>query len=713
MADVIVIDAETESEEDLINVGAYSYCAHPSTDVLCASWRPLRAPAGTERLWYPGMKLSRGFLLWRLLGENGPRPSIFEKGDQSIPNDLYRAVKDGAHFHAHNAFFEQSWWALVMVEKYDWPEIPTDRWHCSAAQAAYYGYSQSLERACQGVGTEIAKDTVGSALMKKMAPILKRTKKTIADWESNLYRLGEYCKIDVASEADLILSLPPLPEAEQRIWLLDQKINFRGLPIDRELVEAGAASSRLLQQDAKRRLPALTGGAVTKPGEVARIKKWVAETTGQKLPNLQATTVAQILQKKDTPDGVREVLQIRQDAGTSAIKKFAKEAAAIRHIPDSRFRGGFRHYGAHTGRPTGQIIQPSNMPRAHFKTDEHVEAAVSAIKSGSLEAMASADDPKEGARPTATSTLTKCVRPSITAPDGKTLVAQDWSGIELRVLTWFAGDKKGLTRIVEHGSSRLYLDMADKVFGRKISKDATFEYTVGKAGRLGCGYQMGPYAREKGPDGQLHAALDEYGRPFGGFVEYARNYGIEITPQTLALADKVVKVYRSENPLVVRLWGKCHKAAVETVETGYPQSVHGVRFSMRCIGKGRSMVIRLPSGRELFYPGIVVEERKGRKSLSYWTEKNKKWIKSHIYGGLIVENIVQAMSRDILTPSMLVVDKMYDIVSHCYDEIVTEVNEAEAEAAAEYMAREMCRGLPWTKGLPLDVEGWTGRRYKK
>lgn len=312
-------------------------------------------------------------------------------------------------------------------------------------------------------------------------------------------------------------------------------------------------------------------------------------------------------------------------------------------------------------------------------------------------------------RPSATNTLTKCVRASITAPDGKAFVAADWAGIELRVLTWYARDKDGLARIVEYGSSQLYLDMSAAVFGREVRKSETFEYTVGKAGRLGCGYGMGPYAKRKNGDGQRVADLDDEGRPHGGFVEYARNYGIEITSQTLALADRVVKIYREENPKVTKLWDDCHKAAVSVVETGYPEAVNGVKFSLR----NDALVLRLPSGRELFYPRVGIEGRKGRKSLTYWGDKNKKWQILHLYGGLIVENIVQAMSRDILTPAMLSVSEAYDIVSHCYDEIVCEVPLDIADDCAIFMDRVMCRRLSWARGLPLQTEIWKGKRYRK
>lgn len=712
---MIILDFETESEED-ISLGAYAYAIHPTTDVLCLSWRPLKSPQGTERIWFPGKSLNPVFLLRKILGCEGNNPNVFSPSGSKIPAELERAIDDGAEFHAHNAFFEQCIWNLVMVKKYGWPQVPTDRWHCSAAQSSYHGFSRSLDRSCLGTGTKVAKDVEGSSLMRKMSPIGKRTKKVIDKWDLNLYRLGQYCKADVAAESELIKSIPALPELEQEIWLCDQDINLRGIPLDKELVKAGSASSDLLQKDAKKRLPELTGGKVRKPGEIAKIQKWVDEERVSfypPIPNLQAATVSQLLKDEAIPEKVKEVLQIRQDAGTAAIKKYKKEFAAVKNDLTSRFRGGFVYYGAHTGRWTGQIVQPSNMPRAHFPTDEDTEKAISAIKSNSLENMTSADCVKKGERKTATNTLTKCVRASITATAGKTFVAADWTGIELRVLTWFAKDEKGLQRIVEKGSSQLYLDMAKVVFGRDVSKSETFEYTVGKAGRLGCGYGMGPYARELGEDGKFRPLYDDYGRPYGGFVEYARSYGIEINDSTLPLAEKVVKVYREENPLVKQLWDRCHKAAVSVVETGYPKKINDVKFSVRVLGKKRAMVLELPSGRELFYPWVGIEERKGRKSLVYWGDKNKKWVKNHLYGGLIVENIVQAMSRDILTPAMLSISKVYDIVSHCYDEIVCEVTIDKAEECVKFMDEEMCKPLFWSSGLSLETEIWSGKRYKK
>lgn len=720
----LVIDAETESNED-IRLGAYAYNNHPSTRTLCFSWRFLDEPPGTERIWYPGKVVNPTYQIWKLCGEHGAPPPVFMRvNNAEMPAELAESIARGDRWHAHNAFFERCWWDLVMVRHYGWPEIPFDTWHCSAALSAYHGYSQSLERAGLGLGVDVIKDTDGGRLMKAMTAIGKRKKKTIINWAENLYILGEYCKTDVGAEADIIQALPPLPEYERKLWLLDQQINWHGLPLDRELAEAGAASSDLIQADAAERLPELTGGLVTKPGQVARIKKFVEESTGRSIPNLQAGTVYQLL-KSDIDENVKEVLRIRQDAGTAAIKKFVKELSAIKYDRASRFHGGFVYYGAHTGRWTGKIVQPTNMPRAHFNSDSETEKGILAIKSGSLRNMEECDAESllaaearaaakgkdfEPWRPTATNTLTKCVRASITAPEGYTLVANDFAGIELRVLTWFAKDKDGLNRIIEHGSSQLYLDMAEAVFGRTITKADSFEYTVGKAGRLGCGYGMGPYKKEKDvATGLWVPAKDEYGKPFGGFVEYAANFGIEITEDTLELADRVVKTYRKENKKVVKLWDLAQKYAVSVVETGYPKELNGVKFSKR----GDALVLRLPSGRELFYPKIRVSEKKGRKSLSYMGDKSGKWVRLYLYGGLIIENIVQAMSRDILTPAMLAVAERYPIVSHCYDEIVAEVLKRYADECDKYMVDVMCRSPWWCADLPLEAEGWISRRYKK
>jgi DNA polymerase len=572
---------------------------------------------------------------------------------------------------------------------------------------------------------DTVKDVEGSTFMKALMKPIKRSKKAIQFYDYYLWRTGEYCKVDVAAEADIVVDLDPLPKSERELWLLDQRINLKGLPLDRELVFAATDVNEIIQQRAQERLSEITNGAVRTPGQIAVIADWIEGQTGERPRDMTATTVQVMLDDMRIDPHVAEVLRIRQDAGTSAIKKFKKMKSAILHDPTSRFRGGYVFYGAHTGRWTGKVVQPTNLPRMHYNSDEEVDTAIKAIKSRSFDRMETIDKvslenaeaAKKGKgldwtdvddwRPSATNCLTKCVRSAIAAPEGKVFVAADFSGIELRLLTWFVRDEKRLSRIVEKGSSQLYIDMAEKVFGRQVSKEDTFRYTVGKAGRLGCGYQMGSYRKTQSGE----PMLNEYGEPYGGFIDYAKGYGVTVS---IELADRVVNAYRHDNKLVKNAWRSLQWRVNSVVEEGMSLTFNGVR-----IGKeGDNLYITLPSGRKLWYVDAGISSKKGHggksySSVYYYGDKQKKWTKLYLYGGLELENIIQAMSRDLLCPAMVAINKEYDIVSHTYDEIVCEVDEDEADECADYMRLHMCKRHHWCRDLPLDVDMWTGKNYKK
>jgi len=734
----LIIDAETESKED-IKLGAYAYNLNPSTETMCISWRFIEERIGTERTWYPDFDINPAFVKKaRKLIKNGlstdyirdmflkgklPTP-FFDRDENPMPDELRESLERGDRWWSFNAFFERSWWELIMVRKYGWPSLHFDAWWCISALAGFHGFAQQLERCCKGMKLDIAKDLEGGELLKKMMNPSKRSKKILEAWDFNLFRLGEYCNVDVAAEGEIIKNLPPMPKKEREIWLTDQQINWHGLLLDRELVTSAANVNSLIQEDARKRMLELTEGELYSPNQHVEIKNWVNERIDTEIFNLRAPTVSKLLEDPLIDETLEQVLIVRQDAGTAAIKKFAKAAGVIKHDETSRFRGGYIYYGAHTGRWTGKIIQPANMPRLHFNDNTEVNKAVAAIISEDMDAMEEADefsllnakekklskgfkwdDEDDGWRPSVTNCLTKSVRPAIIAPPGKTLVAADFAGIELRVLTWYVDDKEGLKRITEKGSSQLYIDMAEKIFKCSVSKADTFRYTVGKSARLGCGYQMSGYKKEKNEEGVLVPAINEEGDHYGGFMDYAGNYGIKVT---CALADEAVSVYRAENKKVVSSWKKTQRRVKSVIQEGFTMSFNGVKFKMQ----GPHLVIVLPSRRELWYPFAGIQKT-GRKSAFYWGDKQRKWVKCYLYGGLIIENIIQAISRCLFVDAMLKIAKRYQIVSHTYDEIVCEVRESEAKECADFMDEMMCKRPRWAKDLPLETEIWINKRYKK
>jgi len=658
MVAAFILDFESEATVDIKQCGAYAYSVHPDTDVMCLSWRLATGAPGTERLWHPG----------------------WTRESNEIPYELQIAVSATAiEFHAFNAFFESCFWANVMVKRYGWPEIAPKRWHCLAARSAYRGYSQNLARCAEGLRLPEDKDNEGHKIMMAMCRVGKRSKKVLADWDANQKKLRSYCKKDVEVEALIYHTVPPLPEKEEKIWRLDQQINREGLPFDEELVDSAQVAIDKIQKDARHQLPILTGGAVETPGQIAKIQKWANQYLPKPLDNLQAPTVEDLLASWSCPDNVREVLEIRQRAGTAAVKKFSR---AKQQLVNGRARGLFVYYGAHTGRWTGKGTQPTNMPRLKYKTQEETEEAIRAIKSCDF-AQIVALDPENP-----TNVLTKSVRPSVEAAPGKVFVASDFCGVELRGLTWLVDDKVALDTIRRKGSSQLYLDMAAQIYKRPISKEGDpFEYTCGKASKLGCGYQMGP----------------------DRFVEMAKDtYGVTVS---LDLARTSVDVYRKSNPLTVQAWGTVKGMIVDVVKDGFPRQYRDV-LKFRFV-KG-SLIMKLPSGRELFYPRARIEETKFGEGVCYLGEKDGRLVKKRLYGGLTIENATQALSRCLLVDSMLELARRgFQTVSHCYDEIVSEVDEDRADECLAAHNEILTKSPDWCKDLPLAIESWIGRRYRK
>lgn len=658
----VVVDVETESEGDLEKLGAYAYSVHPSTDVACVSWRRLSDPAGSERIWRPAL-------------------SIF--GFEDMPYELkLLAHPNGARARllAFNAFFEQCIWNNILVPRYGWCRVDPRQWECLAVRAAYYGFSQNLERCAIGMGLPEGKDTEGHNLMMAMTRPSRRSKKTLAAWDENVSRQELYCQRDVKVEADIAQRLPPIPDVEQQNWRLDQQINFVGIPFDVQLVDAAVALRSSIIRDASRQLSDLTNKAITSPGQTKRMQAYVSFYLPEPLENFNANTVKDLLKDPSLPDDARQICELRQQAGSSAIAKFER---AKQQIVNGRARGLFRHYGAHTGRPTGQGTQPSNMPRLKFKTNEERDAGLAAIMTGDYERLRALD----GKNPT--NVLTKSVRPSICAEPGNVFVASDYSGIELRVATWLVGDTVKMETIRQRGSSFLYLEMAQAIYNRDIDKEKDWlEYTTGKAAVLGCGYQMWV-------DRFITMTFD--------------NYGAVVDHPT---ATRAVNVYRASNPLVVNAWADLKRMVIDTVSTGFP---NWYRDKLHFRLENGALVMTLPSGRELWYQQARVEtDSKGREGVTYLAEKNKKLIRGRLYGGLILENAVQAISRDLLYDAMPRLAALgWQTISHCYDEIVSEVPSPLSGRCLTDHKAIMLNPPAWAAGLFLEIESWIGRRYRK
>lgn len=655
----IVLDFETRSEVDIKSMGAYEYARHPSTEILCAGYKIDDEPAS---LWTP---------------KDGEPEAILE------------AIEREAVIVCHNKMFEDCIIQMVLpkyTKKGFGFALPHHRFRCSAAKAAMHGLPRDLERASRVMKLNVVKDMEGNRLVKKYMKPRAAWKKWKAafdlgeafDWEEpkkyfddpdELEKIYDYCLTDVLTEYYLDLKLSHLPEMEQKIWELNQKMNFKGLSVD---VETAKLIVRLIEEKSStliHQLRELTNGEVETPSQRDRMLKWV-KAQGVQIGNLQAGTVSAVL--NSLPEGrVKEVLSIRQALGKASVKKFTK---LIERGPEGKIRDIAMYHGAHTGRDTGTGFQPHNLPKGNVKD---IDEAISDIKSGDLKWI-------EFLYGDALTLFSSVIRGMITASEGKKLFAADYNAIECRVLNWCAGQLSVL-RDFESGAD-LYVKMANRV--------GSEDRQLGKTIELAAGFGMGPKKFKETT------------------IAWGVNGGKGVSDE---FAEKAIKAYRNSHPLVVKYWKQVEASAIlATKKIGRVIRLrHGIEFKR----EENFLTIRLPSGRKLHYfsPEIRYELTPWGDKLPriyYWhiDPKTKQWVCGSTYGGKLVENIVQAIARDVMFDGALRTESAgYEYTMSVHDEVVSE------SASGDIKEFEMLlmKRPKWAPDLPLVVKGWSEFRYRK
>jgi DNA polymerase len=585
-----------------------------------------------------------------------------------------------SRFYAHNALFEYLMWSNCGVKKYGWPEIPLDQWYCSAAIAAYHSLPRSLEGACMALGLATQKDMAGHRLMLKMCKPRKPTKNNDAKWHEtteDLERLGQYCIKDVDAMYELVQALGPLPQAERDLWLLTQLVNLRGVGIDVETVKSALAITAKAQKAANAQIKYYTDGLVSTTGQVAKIKEFCVQE-GVGLPDCSAATIDQALRLPELDPTVREVLSIRRRASKSSLKKL--QAIEHRLALDGRVRDMLLYYGAGTGRWAGMGVQPQNLPRCTFEPADldHIHQL---IQASNIEGLILMYGPE-------LDVISQALRSTLCAAPGNVLVGADYSSIEARVLLWLARDP-GL-KVFETGE--IYCDMAAAIFGRPITKADTEERQLGKVAILGLGYGMG----------------DSDDRPT--FRRTCAGYGIYISG---AMAQDVIETYRAKYSAVKQYWSN--------IEEGAKATIRGSVISNMWLD-GDFFKIRLSSGRDLHYykPKLVPDTTPWgapTTKITYMSVNGvtRKWERTETWGGKLVENITQAVARDVMAEAMRQLEEQNkDIVLSVHDELVIETDEHYVESAKQELKDAMTTVPKWAAGLPLATdEPWVNRRYVK
>lgn len=653
------IDFETRSACDIREAGAEVYARHPSTDFLCMAWT-----FGDDECI-----------------------SLITRADPTLPPLIASHIRNGGLVYAHNAAFELAIWNQVMVPRYGWPPLDAKQCRCTAAMAYAMALPGSLDGASKALGLAQEKDQQGYRLMLQLSkPRRIEPDGAIVWWEepAKLERLYDYCKQDVVVERELHRRMMELSPAEQEIWQLDYGINQRGILIDVPAVKAAIAVAVKAAQDLDRHMKLWTGGAVEACTEVGKLTTWV-KAQGVETDGLAKADIAELLERDDLPQPVRAVLLLRKEAGKSSTAKLDKMLACA--CPDGRVRGALQYHGATTGRWAGRLIQPQNFPRGNLRPAEVADILDNWIHGedafGYIDTMYGSP----------LDVLSSCLRGFITAPEGYDLIAADFSAIEARVLAWLAGEEDVLD-VFRRGED-LYPHAASRIYSRPISKADKNERQIGKVATLALGYQGG----------------------VGAFQTMARNYGVKVGDEE---ADKIKTAWRAAHPAIVQYWYDIEDAAVRACLTAGRTTSAGsqgceVRFKLN----GSFLWCRLPSGRTLCYPFPRVGEvttpwGATKEALTHMTVNSvtRQWERSTTYGGKLVENVVQAVARDLLAAAMLRLEAHgYDITMTVHDELVMEVPEDEGSLEE---VEELAAVTPeWAAGLPMAAEGWRARRYQK
>ena len=655
---VVFCDFETRNTGgcDLSKAGAWRYAADEATEILCFGYRT----GGMDYSWAP------------------TSPSRDPLAALAADPDAMFACFGG---------FEAAVWARIMVERHAFPPIATRRWIDLRAACCCLALPRSLDKALTALGLSVKKDKEGQRLVRSLSRPNRKTGVHPELTPEIVGRVVEYNHIDIlALEAMHKQGLGRLSAAEQAVWELDQRINARGIVIDVDFVEAAKRIADQAMGEAIEEFGRLTGGL--SPHQVQKIRAWLR---GRKwaLPNLDSDAVSDALEL-DLPDDVRRVLEIRQIAAATSLKKLDAMLACVG--ADGRARGLLQYHGASTGRWSGQLIQPQNLPRPTLEEDVDPEELSAAIKTGDPDALRRWGKPSD--------VLVSGLRHALTAADGAMFGSGDFSAIECCVLLALAG-QQDKCKLIAQGVD-VYRDMASTIYGLDraalmaipeddLSPEQAEQRRIGKNGILSSGYGIG---------------AEGFYRRFCRHVEGGRE-----------LAARIVAVYRHQwAPLVPRLWRDLEQSARRAMlQPGKPVTAQcGVVYQLATRVGLPCLTCALPNGKLLHYFNARIDgdDKWGRPRWVCNAYKQGQWREVAPYGGQLTENVVSALSRELLVHAMFALEAAgLPIVFTVHDEIVVE----HPDITKEIMQRIMSVRPPWAEKLnvPVKAKAWIGKRYRK
>lgn len=685
---VLHIDFETRSALDLKEVGLHNYARHSTTDVWCVAWA---------------------------LGDMEPEVIDPRHVNKWGPQFL-DAVRTGGTVVAYNAPFELAIWNEIMVKRYGWPELKPEQTFCTMAQAYAMGLPGNLQDAALAMGLHVLKDTEGRALMLRMArprsveygrcvDALGEQEVSYVWWDDpeRLARLYAYCQQDVRVERELHKRLMPLSEKERRIWLLDYKINQKGVRIDRPVVQAAVNMAEQLKSEFNKEMKEATGGAAETCSSLIPIKQWLsAHGLPEAQDGLDKQVTAELLAREELTPEVRRVLTLRQEASKASTAKFGKMLSLAGD--DDRVRNWAQYHGAATGRWAGRGIQPHNLPR-DVPPAEVVERILEHVRNGEHEAI----DTIYGSP---MSMLSRCIRGFFVPAPGKLLVGGDYSAIEGRGGAWFAGEEWKLKVFRDYDAGTgpgVYELMAARILHVPVAsiKDPSFErQAYGKVPELFLLYQGG----------------------VGAFQQGARTYGVKVDDEK---AEEIKVEWRALHPRIKATWYALQDAALNAVrqpgqvfQAGHPKRAAKFRkvgsFLWCLLPSGRALCYPYPKivpglyGDQLTYMCVPSPDDKKKGKIIHDPANSATWARVGTYGGSLLENINQGLCRDLLAEAMLRLDAAgFSVALHVHDEIVCETDELTAGPDAIVMTQVVGEVPSWAKDFPVAVKCKARARYGK
>jgi DNA polymerase bacteriophage-type len=596
----------------------------------------------------------------------------FANGD-ILPEKVYYALKsENVEKCAHNANFERTCIAKEFAIK-----MPPEQWSCTMVKAAQCGLPLKLETVAQVLKLS-EKLSTGKALIKYFCQPCKATKvngertrnmpsDAVAKWEE----FKKYCVQDVVVEREIRQALEKfiIPQNEVDLWHLDQHINDRGITVDTCLVEGVLNIDSNYSTQITAEIKDLT--QLNNPNSVSQLTNWLNDNSNLNVTKLTKEAVVELIAEADC-ESVKRVLTIRQELSKTSIKKYFAMQAAI--CEDQRVRGLLQYCGANrTWRWAGRLIQVQNLPRIQLK-DIGLARQLVRQQDGELLAMLYGNVPN---------VLSQLIRTAFVARPGHRLLVSDFSAIEARVIAWIAGEEWRMEVFRTHG--KIYEASAAQMFKLTLEQITEDLRQKGKVSELALGYQGAVDALIR--MGALKMGLSEEELP------------------------DIVKFWRSANKRIVKLWKTVSDAAILAIESGKVVSIQkGIKFFMR----HSCLHIKLPSGRCLVYYAATLKEGKFGPVVTYMgmNQETKVWGWQTTYGGKLVENIVQAVSRDCLAYAMMNLEESgYPICMHVHDEVVAELPKGVGSIEDFNATMEIIP--PWAEGLPLQAKGFETEYYKK